>query len=182
MNQIQNLCKVFFKCRNYIDKNNTKEEENILINIKMNDFIACSTSDKFTICTILILDRQILFTTDHKIEELKNLDNFNQFEARIFFIKQIVQEQLDTASVTNSTSCNVNFYIIVSQSQYGGKFIRDIKSGMKDKTISKSVRCLQIMSSIAGLILIIISCKILIIFSCSIFNYIQKHNQHEELT
>ena len=48
---------------------------------------------------------------------------------------------------------------LVSQNQSESKFIKDITNGMKDSAITRSVRILQLLVVIAGLLLIIITCK-----------------------
>ncbi|MDR3549745.1 MAG: hypothetical protein P4M11_15975 [Candidatus Pacebacteria bacterium] len=48
--------------------------------------------------------------------------------------------------------------MLASQSTYEQKFAKAMKSGMHDKTVSRSVRTLQVMSVIVGIVLIVMSC------------------------
>lgn len=46
----------------------------------------------------------------------------------------------------------------MSQSNFEQKCVKEMKSGMKDKTVSRIVRTLQIMSALIGIILAAMSC------------------------
>ncbi len=46
---------------------------------------------------------------------------------------------------------------VVSQSSYEHRYAKEMKSGMKDKTVSRSVRTLQVLSVVVGLVLAIVA-------------------------
>ena len=124
------------------------------------------------ICKILIANKQdipYLCMKQEKLEE-EVFDTNQKFKCIFLYI--IAPDEFDNGSVTTSSNGKI-ILIIASQSMSEEKFAKEIKNGMRDKTLSKSVRTLQIMSIIVGIILIIMCCKDFIIRNSGpIFNNI----------
>lgn len=81
-------------------------------------------------------------------------------------------------SVTTSSN-SIIFIKIVSQSLVESKMAKEIKNGIRDRTVSKSVRTLQVITVIVGIILIIMSCMFAYEISYPIFNSIWKHREYK---
>jgi len=49
---------------------------------------------------------------------------------------------------------------LASQSIIEKRFAREIKNGIRDKSVSKGVRILQVISTIVGIILLVMGCTV----------------------
>lgn len=121
------------------------------VNIHMKEFEHSDTAGSYTICIITSVDADLSFLEPKREVNTEKVIKSMEMDRCSIASNPLVHEQVDTASVTTSST-------VTSVSEE--KFAKEIKSGMKDKTVSRSVRTLQIMSILVGIILIVMTCKL----------------------
>jgi len=103
------------------------------------------------VCIINPIDSQELSFLESKREASTEKETKNEALSKYMIDNNLaIPDQADTASITTSSSTG---------SSTEEKFAKEIKNGMRDKTVSRSVRALQLMSILVGIILIIMTCN-----------------------